>query len=141
MSRLIIRKNIFRNSGIYGCGKRGLLTPIEHIERTDINIIPFFLVMSVTAGFWGWESYQHLQQLKSKVNSFQDVLQRCLQDNKSCDYVETNLNSLLKSRDSPKKSSMLVRVNTKGHTNLEITRQSKPPSCLPFGIEESEKNK
>lgn len=141
MSRLIIQKNIFRNSRNYSLSKRGLLTPVEHIERTDINILPFFLVMSVTAGFWGWESYQHLQELKSKVNSFQDVLQRCLQDNKSCDYVETNLNSLLMSKDLPKKSSLLVRVNTKSHTNLEITRQTKPPSGLPFGIDESEQNK
>ena len=142
MSRIIIQRNLLKNSGNYLCGKRGLLTPIEHIERTDINIIPFFVVMSITAGFWSWESYHHLQELKSKVNSFQDVLQKCLQDNKSCDHVETNLNSLLESKDIQKESSMLVRVNTKSHTNLEITKQGKPPSrLLPGIIEESDREK
>ena len=141
MSRLIIQRNIFRNSRNYFFSKRSLLTPIEHIERTDINIFPFLLVMSISAGFWGWESYQHLLQLKSRVNSFQDVLQKCLQDNQSCDYVEEKLNSLLESRDLQKKKSMLVRVNTNSHTNLEITKQRKIPPSLPFGIEESEEDK
>ena len=139
MSRIIIQKNIFRNCINYSLCKRGLLTPVDHIERKDITIIPFFLVMSITAGIWGWESYQNLQELKNRVESFQDVLQGCLQDNKSCDNVEANLNSLLKSREQ-KKDSLLVRVNTKSHTNLEITRQLKPPSGLPFGNDESEQN-
>ena len=140
MSRLIIQKSLFRNSRNYLSGRRGLLTPIEHIERTDINIIPFLLVMSISAGFWGWESYQHLLQLKTRVNSFQDVLQKCLQGNQSCEYVETKLNSLLDSRDPTKKKSMLVRVNTNSHTNLEITKQGKPPPSLPLAIDQSDQN-
>lgn len=141
MSRLMIQKNIFRNSPNYLFRKRGLLTPIEHINRTDINIIPFLLVMSISAGLWGWESYQHLLELKTKVNSFQDVLQKCLHENQSCDYVEPKLNSLLEFRGRQNKKSMLIRVNTKSHTNLEITKQGKPPSNLPLGINESEENK
>lgn len=141
MYRLIIQKNLLRNSKNYFLCKRGLLTPVDHIERTDINILPFFLVMSITAGIWGWESYQNLRELKNRVESFQDVLQKCLQDNQSCDYVETKLNSLFESRDTHEKRSMLVRVNTESHTNLEITRQIKPPFGLPFGIDETEQNK
>tara|TARA_A100001011_G_C14058673_1_gene735176 strand:- start:68 stop:481 length:414 start_codon:yes stop_codon:yes gene_type:complete len=137
----MIQKNLFRNSRNYLFSKRSLLTPIEHIERTDINIFPFLLVMSISAGFWGWESYQHLLQLKSRVNSFQDVLQKCLQDNQSCEYVEAKLNSLLESKDLQKKKSMLIRVNTNSHTNLEITKQGRIPPSLPFGIEESEEDK
>ena len=96
--------------------------------------------MSISAGFWGWESYQHLLQLKTRVNSFQDVLQKCLQDNQSCEYVETKLNSLLDFRDPTKKKSMLVRVNTNSHTNLEITKQGKPPQSLPLAIDQSDQN-
>ena len=106
----MIQKNLFRNSRNYLFSKRSLLTPIEHIERTDINIFPFLLVMSISAGFWGWESYQHLLQLKSRVNSFQDVLQKCLQDNQSCEYVEAKLNSLLESKDLQKKK---IYVNSR----------------------------
>ena len=41
-------KNIFHSS-------RSLLTPVEHIERKDINIIPFFLVLSFS-GKWTLKS-------------------------------------------------------------------------------------
>ena len=116
-------KNIFHSS-------RSLLTPVEHIERKDINIIPFFLVLSFTACTWGWESYQNLQLLKLQVNSFEESLQDCLQNNKSCEHIEDNLNSLFDNkRDKP---SMLVRVNTKSSHLVELSKQQKPVDRLPL---------
>lgn len=139
MSRFIIgslikKKNIFWNP------KRKLLTPIEYIEKTDINIVPFFLVFSVTGTLWAWESYQHVQNFKNKVNSFQNILEKCLQENESCDYVEDTLNSLLKTEYPKKKSSMLVRVNTKSKQQLELTQQQKPFDILPPINDETEQD-
>ena len=130
MTRFIIG-SLIRKKNILCIPKRKLLTPIEHIDKTDINIVPFFLVLSVTGTLWAWESYQHVQNLKNKVNSFQSILEKCLQKNESCDYVEDTLNSLLKTEYPKKKSSMLVRVNTNSNQQIELTRQPRPFDMLP----------
>ena len=110
--------------------RRTLLTPVEHIESSDINIIPFFLVMSITAGFWGWESYQNLETLKNQVSSFEDSLQDCLKNNQSCEQIEDNLNSLFNKKKST--PSMLVRVNTQSSHQIELTKEPKPYHSLPL---------
>lgn len=128
-----INSLLFKNSNslkyLY-FNRRTLLTPVEHIESSDINIIPFFLVMSITAGFWGWESYQNLETLKNQVSSFEDSLQDCLKNNQSCEQIEDNLNSLFNKKKS--NPSMLVRVNTKSSHQIELTKQHKPYHSLPL---------
>lgn len=137
MSRFIIG-SLINKKNIFGNPKRKLLTPIEHIEKTDLNIVPFFLVLSLSGTLWAWESYQNVQQLRHKVNSFQSILEKCLQENQSCDYVEDTLNSLLTLDCPQKKSSMLVRVNTKSNQQLELSQQQKPSNNLPIVNDESQ---
>lgn len=129
MTRFVIG-SLIKKKNILCIPKRKLLTPIEHIDKTDINIVPFFLVLSITGTLWAWESYHHVQDLKNKVNLFQNILEKCLQENESCDYVEDTLNSLLKTEYPKKKSSMLVRVNTNSRQQIELTQQQKPFDML-----------
>ena len=139
MSRTLINLSSRTAINYYRINKRNLLTPIEHIKRTDIDYIPFVLVMSLTAGLWSWESYQHLQDFKVKLNSFESALQSCLVNNQLCEHVEKSLNSLLTNNGlKEKQSAMLVRVNTKSANQVELTKDPKSNHHFPLICDESE---